>query len=99
MERVPVTSEAISSVGHDAEALILEIEFTSGGIYRYLEVPRQVFEQLMAAASPGTFFHDEIRDRYRYTHVGGSPLSLQVKGGRRPSTPRRRKPAGPAPRA
>ena len=62
MRRRPVASEALSSVGW-ADG-VLELEFTSGELYRYLEVPELVFRQLLRAESKGRFFQERIRDRY-----------------------------------
>ena len=33
MERIPVESSNLASVGYDSDSLTLEIEFNSGGIY------------------------------------------------------------------
>lgn len=62
MRREPVSSEALSSVGWDDGTL--EIEFTSGEVYRYRDVPDLVYRQLLRAESKGTFFQERIRDRY-----------------------------------
>jgi hypothetical protein len=52
------------SVGYDSTEQVLEIEFTSGAVYQYLEVPAAVFEELMHAGSKGRYFNQEIRDDY-----------------------------------
>jgi hypothetical protein len=52
------------SVGYDSAQQILEIEFTSGAVYQYFEVPAAVFEELMHAESKGQYFNQEIRDDY-----------------------------------
>lgn len=65
MERVRVKSTNIESVGYDAHSRILEIEFHGGRIYRYLEVPVQVYNGLMASGSKGKFLNMEIRDKYK----------------------------------
>lgn len=70
MFRQPVTSSNIRSIGYDAEAHVLEIEFHSGGLYQYFEVPQPVYDGLMAASSHGSFFHRYVRDRYRYKKIG-----------------------------
>jgi KTSC domain len=62
VRREPVSSAALSSVGWDDGTL--EIEFTSGEVYRYRDVPALVFRQLLRAESKGTFFQERIRDRY-----------------------------------
>ena len=69
MNRQPVQSSNIRSVGYDATAQTLEIEFHSGGIYHYFEVPESVHLGLLAAPSKGTYFHERIEDRYRYRRV------------------------------
>jgi hypothetical protein len=52
------------SVGYDSAQEILEIEFTSGAVYQYVEVPAVVFDELMQAESKGRYFNQEIRDEY-----------------------------------
>jgi hypothetical protein len=66
MKRVPVDSEALASVGYDVERSMLEIEFTSGEVYRYYDVPDRVHRELMEADSHGRHFAVYVRDRYRY---------------------------------
>ena len=64
MRRTEVDSTTMRSVGYDSAQQILEIEFTSGAIYQYLEVPATVFDKLMQAESKGRYFSQEIRDDY-----------------------------------
>lgn len=64
MRRTPVTSSALASVGYEPRTAELEIEFTSGDVYRYFAVPPSVHHDLMAADSHGRFFQGHIRDRY-----------------------------------
>jgi hypothetical protein len=49
--------------------MTLEIEFTDGGIYQYFSVPAHVHEGLMRASSKGSYFHDHIKERYRFRKV------------------------------
>jgi hypothetical protein len=67
MERVPVVSSALRSVGYDDDTL--EIEFVSGTVYRYFDVPERVHDELMRADSHGEFFNAHVRDRFRYQQV------------------------------
>ena len=69
IERRPVESSNLAAVGYDARRRLLEIEFRSGGIYRYFEVPAEVHGQLLAAESKGRFFAKHIRDRFRFERV------------------------------
>jgi hypothetical protein len=70
MNRDPVASSNIASVGYDAAAETLEIEFTNGSIYQYFNVPSGLNEQLMAAPSKGQFLNTYIRNSYPYSRVG-----------------------------
>ncbi len=61
MERIPVQSSNLRSVGYDRESGTLEIEFKSGRVYQYSGVPEEVYEGLMSASSHGTYFDRYIR--------------------------------------
>lgn len=69
MDRVQVSSTNLRSVGYDATAMLLEIEFLNGAIYEYSAVPLTVYEGLMAADSKGSFFHENVRSSYRYRQL------------------------------
>jgi hypothetical protein len=69
MQRVPVESQAIASVGYDREHATLEIQFVEGDVYQYFMVPPSVHRQLMAADSLGNFFRLHIRNRYDYRRI------------------------------
>lgn len=62
MERERVTSDALRSVGYDPDRRLLDIEFASGGVYRYFDVPGHVHAGLMTADSKGAYFVRWIRD-------------------------------------
>ncbi len=64
MERAPVSSSNLASVGYDANSETLEVEFKNQSIYQYYNVPQFMHEQLMQAPSIGTFFNANIRDAY-----------------------------------
>jgi hypothetical protein len=70
MNRDPVSSSNIRSVGYDADSQTLEIEFSSGAIYQYYNVGSDLFEQLMIAASKGQFLNTYIRNAYPFSRVG-----------------------------
>ena len=55
-------SEALRSVGYDVDMRTLEIEFVSGAIYRYFDVPDLLHIGLMAAGSQGEFYATFIRN-------------------------------------
>ncbi|HEX5719369.1 MAG TPA: KTSC domain-containing protein [Thermoanaerobaculia bacterium] len=69
MRRRLVSSSAISSVGYDRKAKTLELEFSSGGVYDYYEVPPEVYAELMSAESKGRFISERIRGQYQSERV------------------------------
>jgi KTSC domain len=62
MQRVPVSSSQLTSIGYDPATLTLEVEFRKGGVYQYVGISAETHEQLMAAESIGTFFNTMIRE-------------------------------------
>ncbi|HSU83931.1 MAG TPA: KTSC domain-containing protein [Thermoanaerobaculia bacterium] len=66
MHRSHVTSTAISSVGYDDRSAVLEVEFASGAVYDYLNVPKKVYHALLKAPSKGSFVSRRVRDRYPF---------------------------------
>jgi hypothetical protein len=59
-------SDVIHAIGYDEEVQVLEIIFNNGSIYQYRGVPREVYEQFLRAASPGNYFHENVRDEFEY---------------------------------
>ena len=43
MNRSPVSSINVASVGYDGSTLTLEVEFLSGSVYQYFDVPNAVY--------------------------------------------------------
>lgn len=66
MERRPVSSASVASVGYDPEAMTLELEFSTGSVYQYFDVPQVEYEALLGAVSIGAFVNENIRGKYRY---------------------------------
>lgn len=71
MRRRQVESTTVRSVGYERKSRILEIEFQSGVVYQYVDVPARVYEQLWKAESKGRYFNSEIRDTYEFVRVQG----------------------------
>ncbi len=69
MNRVSVPSSNIRSIGYDKESTTLEVEFTSGDVYQYFNVPEHLYQQFLHASSPGQFLNDNIRYNYRYQKI------------------------------
>ncbi len=69
MNRTPVSSSNVASVGYDPRTMTLEVEFVKGTIYQYFDVPQHVYDSLMGAASLGSFLNQHIKGSYRYAPV------------------------------
>lgn len=69
MNRTSVVSSDIKSTGYDFTMRILEIEFNSGGIYQYFNVPESIYGGFMSASSHGKYFHEFIKDQYSNKRV------------------------------
>ncbi len=67
MERMPVTSSNLHSVGYDLDSQTFEVEFNNGSVYQYSNVPQGEYDALMSADSKGTYFNANIRNRYPFT--------------------------------
>ncbi|KAF0114066.1 KTSC domain-containing protein [Pseudotabrizicola sp. L79] len=64
MDRQSVVSSNLAEVGYDPNLETLEVQFKSGGIYQYFNVPAFMYERLMSADSLGRFFNTEIKGHY-----------------------------------
>lgn len=69
MLRTPVSSSNIYSIGYDSITCTLEVQFNTGAIYQYYNVPQSIYSGLMSAASHGSYLHAHVKDIYRYRRV------------------------------
>jgi KTSC domain len=67
--RARVDSNAIASIGYSKRRHILEIEFVSGAVYRYLEVVPSVYRDLMIADSKARYYVANIKGNYPSVRV------------------------------
>mgnify|MGYP001268980350 CR=1 FL=1 len=75
MTYTEVDSSMIDLVGYDEKEKVLEVRFVNTGLsYRYYDVPKEKYEELMKASSKGQYMRGCIIDFYDYA---------KVKGGRR----------------
>jgi hypothetical protein len=62
VNRLPVKSSNLAAVGYDADSKTLEVEFKTGGVVQFSDVPADKAAALQSAESPGAYFHLCIRD-------------------------------------
>jgi hypothetical protein len=68
--RQQVESSSVRSLGYDVANRALEVQFVSGAVYRYLDVPPRVVEGLAVAPSIGRYVALNVRNAYRCRRVG-----------------------------
>ncbi|MGI8402715.1 MAG: KTSC domain-containing protein [Gemmatimonadaceae bacterium] len=70
MDRIAVNSSELVSVGYDSTSCVLEVEYMTGAVYTYLDVPRSVHAELMSATSHGKYFNQYVRNAgYAYSRI------------------------------
>lgn len=69
MPWVAVESSAATAVRYSVTRHWLDVEYTNGGQYRYFRVPPEVYRELMAAESIGTYLNQCIKPDYRYVRL------------------------------
>lgn len=69
MERVQVESSNIASIGYDGNTSTLEVEFLNGSVYQYYDIPEYIYDELMSAASHGSYLASNIKGTYSYSKV------------------------------
>lgn len=69
MERQPVSSSSIASIGYDKESQMLEVEFVRGAVYQYYEVPAEEYDSFVSAGSIGQYFNFQIKHAYACVQV------------------------------
>jgi len=70
IQRQPVNSSDIASLGYDEASATLEIEFKATGVYRYFSVPRNIYDEFARTPSPGKFFLQHIKGKYAWEKAG-----------------------------
>jgi len=79
MERIPVESSQIKSVGFNEDTLMMDVEFNSGSVYRYFNIDKSVFEEFIAAESVGKYFGANIKiypDKYPFEKIRSSDRDI-----------------------
>lgn len=69
MKRKQVKSTNLRAIGYDPDKKHLEVEFQTGVVYRYFDVPNKVYSSLIEADSVGKYFWSNIREKYEYERV------------------------------
>ena len=68
-----VKSSTIRAIGYDGADRTLRVEFNSGGLYNYKDVPRASYDAMMAAESVGKFFAANIKPHFKFERIEKEP--------------------------
>jgi hypothetical protein len=69
MRRIHLESSTLASALYRPENRELEVEFRSGKIYRYRDVPRHIYLELLASPSKGRYYNSAIRNRFSFKQI------------------------------
>ncbi|WP_329684554.1 KTSC domain-containing protein [Longimicrobium sp.] len=69
MRRERLDSSSLRSVGYDPSARVLEVEFRNGGVYQYLDVKDDEYEEFQDADSKGAYLNAEIKPSHRFRRL------------------------------
>jgi hypothetical protein len=70
LQRQPVSSSRIISIGYDETAQVLEIQFRDAGIYQYIGVPNRIYQDFVVVVSKGRFYDGVIKGKYLCRKTG-----------------------------
>jgi len=69
MHRTGVAVNGISQVGYEDGSEILEIEFASGKVFQFFNVPPKTFHQLMDSEFKEFYYQNNIHERFPYKRI------------------------------
>ena len=67
INRLPVKSSNIATIGYNETSKLLEVEFSNGAVYQYTDVPANIYQELMSASSHGRYFDAHVKKAGYYT--------------------------------
>jgi hypothetical protein len=73
-------SSAVAAGRYDSIEQTLELQFDSGKVYKYFNVPKSVWLALCRAESKGAFFKKEISERFRYQLTSATNEEVEEDG-------------------
>ena len=62
-------SSVVAGFSYNSDTLTLRITYVSGLVYDYLKVPEQVYKEMKAYRSKGSFLNHYIKGKYKFRKV------------------------------
>ena len=72
MHRTHVSAEGITEIGYHEDSEVhgtLELEFESGHVYQFFNVPPKTYDEFMRALPREEYYHMHIRSRFPNSRV------------------------------
>lgn len=71
MDKRPEVSSSLDSsllkeVIYDPFMSVMTVHFKNGGVYEYLEVPEETYNNLLKSSSTGKFFHLNVKNKFQF---------------------------------
>lgn len=66
-------STNVFCVEYDFQAKVLQVEFANGGVYRYADVPVEIWRNIQRADSAGKVIAAEVRGKYQSKKIEPKP--------------------------
>jgi len=76
IQRKPVDSSNIASVGHSSFTKTLEVQFHSGSVYQYFQVPTKVYQEFKSADSLGKYLSKNIKGKFPFDRSSNKKTSV-----------------------
>lgn len=70
VEMIPVESSSIKEVGYDESGYQLHVRFVTGFLYAYMNVPKELFQEMINAESIGKYFAEHVKKQYDFVREG-----------------------------
>jgi hypothetical protein len=64
-----VSSSCLKATGYNPETETLYVQFISGTIYEYYNVPQIVYDEMLSAPSMGNYLTTKVAKAYNYSKV------------------------------
>jgi hypothetical protein len=61
LDMEPVVSSNIGEIGYDFDESTLYVRFLNGSLYRYSDVPPDIWDSFRVAPSKGKYLHREVK--------------------------------------
>lgn len=69
VKMIEVDSSNISQIGYSEDDKFLFVKFTSGSIYKYIDVSIDIWETFQKAESKGIYFGKVIKNTYEFEKI------------------------------